>query len=199
MGYIDLTLMKNILGIDGTGLDDLITFFIDSATESVKNIIGRDVLSQEVIFSLQGNDSNVLYLDEKPITSLVIIELNGVDITSDVTVVEDGHALYYPNGFTREYDYITKKSPYSNESYNKKEKKYNIDIDAFTGFSSVPTDIQNVVSRMVQGYYVESGICQQIKKQSDENEFGKSTTEYFDIEPEFIITEEDMRILLKYR
>ena len=199
MGYINLALMKNILGIDGTGLDELITFYIDSATESVKKIIGRDISLQETQSVLQGSDDNILYLELKPINSITAISLNDVDITSEVTIVENGNALYYSKGFLKDYDYITKKSSYSNESYLKKEGRYNVSITAFTGFTTIPNDIQNVVSRMVQAYYVKSGICQQVKKQSDESEFGKTTTEYFNIEPKLVLTEEDMEILLKYR
>ena len=199
MGYINLTLMKNILGIDGTGLDELITFYIDSATDTVKKIIGRDISLQETQSLLKGNDKNILYLENKPINSITSVLINGVDITGDVSIIEDGYALYYENGFEKTYDYITKTSSYSNEHYTRKEGKYNVNIIGFTGFTNIPTDIQNVVSKMVQAYYVKSGVCQQVKKQTDESEFGKTTTEYFNIEPNLVLTEEDKKILLKYR
>ena len=98
MSYIDLSLMKTILGIDGTGLDTLIQFYIDSATNSVINVIGRDISEKTINQSFKANDNNVLYIDYKPISSITSVELNGVDITSDVEIVEENSALYYENG-----------------------------------------------------------------------------------------------------
>jgi len=199
MGYISLDMMKTILGVDGSALDDLIQFYIDSATQSAINIIGRDIAEQTITVKTNGNENNFLYIDYKPISAITSVKLDDVDITSDVSIVRENTALYYSNGFNSKYDYVTKSSTYSEDYYEIKEKIENIEVAGTFGYATIPYDVQNVVSIMVQSYYVSSGIAPQVKEQIDSSDFGRSETKYFSIVKQIDLTRENRAILLKYR
>ena len=197
MQYIDLDLMKLILGINGDTLNTLIEFYIKSATQRVINIIGRDISETTTTIKTNGNDSNILWLDLKPIQNITSVILNGENITSEV-IVKDFYIMY-KNGFSKKYNDIVKTSSYSGEYYSQKIKTENITIEGTFGYSEIPTDIQDVVSNIVQNTYVKSGICPQVKKQTDKNEFGEESKEFFNIINDVDISDEDMKTLLKYR
>lgn len=197
--YLDLTLAKTILGIDGTSLDSLITFYINSATQRVINIIGRDIKETTLTLKETGNDDNVLYLDLKPISNITNVLMNGEDITSDIVITDNNRGLYYANGFKKTYDDVVKTSSYSNESYCKRELNEGIEVTGTFGYSEIPYDIQDVVSNIVQNSFVKSGICQQVKEEVVESEFGREQKEYFNIINKTDISEEDYKTLIKYK
>lgn len=199
MGYIDLDLMKNILGIDGNGLDELVQFYIDSSTQTIINIIGRDISEKTITVYAKGNDSNFLYVDYKPISSVTEVLYNDEDITSDVNVVEEDRALYYSKGFKKGFDYVVKQSQYDEGSYDRKETKLNVSVSGTFGYATIPTDVQNVCAVMVQNYYVSSGISPQVKKEVLETDFGKNQKDYFNIIKKDDLSAENRAILIKYR
>ena len=199
MAYIELDLMKLILGIDGTALDELIQFYMDSATEVVKNFIGRDIEESTFVQKLKANDSNTLWLEYKPVSAITAITLNDVDILADVDIVEEDRAIYYSEGFKKGFDYITQQSPYDEGYYTRKDSTINVEINGTFGYATIPTDIQNVVSNIVQNNYVKSGISPQVKKESCETDFGKSQKEYFNIINSVDLSDEDKETLIKYR
>lgn len=202
--YTTLTRAKKYLDITINDYDDIITFFINSSTDLIKNYIGRNIEYRTLDYSTTGNNKNKISTKVFPLKIINTITVNGTDVTSECSIDtdsklfiyrEDGFPIKYANSFL---------SIDSTSTIN--EPVRNIEINVTGGYtlpdvggSDFPYDIQEVCLELTKNYFTNSSIEKAIDSESYSTNSYNFSKNYRDEVKDIILTDNQKYILSKYK
>jgi hypothetical protein len=145
VGLIDLSIVKDELGITGTTEDVKIQRYIDTISAKIIKLTGEleeRVLSEKYC----GTDTNVLVLKSYPIVSVEEIKING-------EVIEDFEIKNKQSG-TLYRKYLWNRGAFENTINNSikgsdNQAFFNIEIDYTAGYDVIPLDVQDIALQEV--------------------------------------------------
>ncbi len=148
MGLVDISIVKEELGIVGTTEDVKIQRYIDTISAKIEKITGK-LEETEYTEKYAGTDTTKLLLKNKPIISITSLSVDDVELVEDddFEILEKESAVLHKK---------TKwlKSSYENPINNtpkasSNQALLNIDIEYLAGYETIPLDIQDITLQEV--------------------------------------------------
>lgn len=193
--YTELDTIKNVLNIDDTSQDTLLTRLIKSATSFVDQVTHRTFEETSTTEKYSGTGTSELVLNNYPVSSVSEITIN------DEVVDSDDYEVFSDEGIIYKYDYWTQ----TNNTFrygvlldgNTNNRKRNIEVTYTYGYKlpgevdrDLPYSLEQVVINLVTNAYRESGQKSNIKRE----EIMSAEYEYF----KDSISDRDMMILKEF-
>lgn len=167
--FATLELAKKYLDITINDYDDMIQFYIDSATTLIKNYVGRNLEFRRVAYATVGNDKDTLKTITYPLKNIYEVLINDIDVTSECSIDVDSKLfIYRESGFPKKSTYSSFDLMSPSATFLKRSIKLDIDggyILPNEEGSDFPKDIQNVCIELVKHYFTNSSIESSISQE----------------------------------
>lgn len=170
--------VKDMLNITDNLSDSLIDSYINSMTAFIQSYCGGRIFASASYVEIKDTyNSDKLFMNQKPVTTLTVVEYRSGIPSAPVWVTYDANSYlgYLPQGYVR---FFTRFKPMPQAFRLTYTAGYLIDWDAETNPSlhTLPSDLTNVATELIgkkmntrlsQGIYQESTEGQSVTYESD--------------------------------